>query len=321
MGSRPSSSRKRPYPVLLLTQGSSHILPSDVMWPTDSPGAVGGPLGLSQAKGFWTTELGAAGGAWVVVTHSGDQEEAPWVPLWPPPHALSGFLLPLQWLDCSPVHPEAELGCVDHHDGGGWLLHPLHRALPLPPEAGEWWVLGRQQTQEAGSSPLPSLWGCSSLHSGASWVPRGQQLSPRHWVGSSVGWGRSHTASRPRCTPCTAGRGPASSRPSRSFPRASSAAGPSAALPRLLPKEPSRGISADCPPSAPALPLACLLTRTSHGCLTQYVCPARTGTGVLWLFLLSQQPALLFTRGKEREAQGLFYTKEKKVFPSLVVVW
>lgn len=39
-------------------------------------------------------------------------------------------------MDCSPVYPEARLGSVDHHDGGGWLLHPLYRALPLPPEAG-----------------------------------------------------------------------------------------------------------------------------------------------------------------------------------------
>ena len=45
-------------------------------------------------------------------------------------------MLPLQWLDCSPVYDEAQLGCVGHHDGGGWLLHPLCRALTLPPEAG-----------------------------------------------------------------------------------------------------------------------------------------------------------------------------------------
>lgn len=28
------------------------------------------------------------------------------------------------------------LAVLGHHDGGGWLLHPLCRALTLPPEAG-----------------------------------------------------------------------------------------------------------------------------------------------------------------------------------------
>uniref|UniRef100_A0A8D1RLM5 Secretory carrier-associated membrane protein n=1 Tax=Sus scrofa TaxID=9823 RepID=A0A8D1RLM5_PIG len=45
----------------------------------------------------------------------------------------------------SPVHTEGRLGRVNHHDGGGWLLHPLCRALTLSPEAG--------------SLPVPPDWG------------------------------------------------------------------------------------------------------------------------------------------------------------------
>uniref|UniRef100_A0A9L0SU19 Secretory carrier-associated membrane protein n=1 Tax=Equus caballus TaxID=9796 RepID=A0A9L0SU19_HORSE len=81
-----------------------------------------------------------------------------------------------------------------------------------------------------------------------------------------------------RCTPCTAGQGPASSRPRRSFPRASSATGPSAALPRLLPGEPSRGISPpDSPPSAPAFSLVCLLAALSMGALSSGYAQHRPG--------------------------------------------
>ncbi|XP_010374181.1 secretory carrier-associated membrane protein 2 isoform X2 [Rhinopithecus roxellana] len=42
-----------------------------------------------------------------------------------------------QRLDCSPVYTEERVpGRISHHDGGGWLLHPLCRALSLPPAAG-----------------------------------------------------------------------------------------------------------------------------------------------------------------------------------------
>uniref|UniRef100_A0A3Q1NFI0 Secretory carrier-associated membrane protein n=2 Tax=Bos TaxID=9903 RepID=A0A3Q1NFI0_BOVIN len=97
-----------------------------------------------------------------------------------------------------------------------------------------------------------------------------------------------------RCTPCTAGQGPASSRPRRSFPRASSVAGPSAVPPHLLPKERSRGIS---PPDSSLCPgllsLTCLLSCTFHGCLKHWVCPAQTwGGSCPWLFFLPQQPSL-----------------------------
>lgn len=89
----------------------------------------------------------------------------------------SGFLLPpLQWLDCSPVYAEARpLACVDHHDGGGWLLHPVRRALALPSEAGEWWPLGQPQPEQAGASSLPSPWGCPSLETVG--PPRSQRSS------------------------------------------------------------------------------------------------------------------------------------------------
>lgn len=60
-------------------------------------------------------------------------------------HCAPSGLLPLQWLDRSPVHTEGRLGRVNHHDGGGWLLHPLCRALTLSPEAG--------------SLPVPPDWG------------------------------------------------------------------------------------------------------------------------------------------------------------------
>lgn len=186
-----------------------------------------------------------------------------WGPI--PLHPLRP-LPPLQWLDCSPVYTEARLGCVDHHDGGGWLLHPLCRALTLPPEAGEWWVLGQLQTQGSRHlSPAFSMGVFITTAVGPPVSSKVQQLPPRFWVGGQAGWGLwwlpweynlddlvpggpqggafLTTASFRRCTPCTAGRGPASSRPKRSFPRASSVTGPSAAPPHLLPEEPSRGIS------------------------------------------------------------------------------
>lgn len=130
--------------------------------------------------------------------------------------------------------------------------------------------------------------------------PKVQQLYPRLWVrgqaglgswwlpweynmngsvpGGPTGWASLTPASFPRCTPCTAGQGPASSRPRRSFPRASSATGPSAALPHLLPGEPSRGISPpDSPPSAPAFSLVCLLAALSMGALSSGYAQHRPG--------------------------------------------
>ncbi|KAM9183424.1 secretory carrier-associated membrane protein 2 isoform 1-T1 [Dugong dugon] len=40
-----------------------------------------------------------------------------------------------QWLARDPKCRKP-LACVDHHDSGGWLLHPLCRACSHPPEAG-----------------------------------------------------------------------------------------------------------------------------------------------------------------------------------------
>nr|XP_010331073.1 secretory carrier-associated membrane protein 2 isoform X2 [Saimiri boliviensis boliviensis] len=59
--------------------------------------------------------------------------------------AFRGLHHPVGWhpwpggqrLDCSAVYTGP--GCpsrISHHDGGGWLLHPLCRALSLPPAAG-----------------------------------------------------------------------------------------------------------------------------------------------------------------------------------------
>ena len=229
-----------------------------------------------QRPRFWPTGLCAAqrcpgGVQHTVATWRGAPHRELWGPIplcspRPPPS--------FQWLDCSPVYDEAQLGCVGHHDGGGWLLHPLCRALTLPPEAGKWWVPGQLQTQGS-----PSPWGrhlscflhggCSSLQQlrllgpqssssflqGSGWEVRqagvrGGCLGPMSWW-LPGGWTFLTAASFCRCTPCTAGRGPASSRPRRSFPRASSVAGPSAVLPHLLPKERSRGIS---PPESSLCP-------------------------------------------------------------------
>lgn len=96
-------------------------------------------------------------------------------------HCAPSGLLPLQWLDRSPVHTEGRLGRVNHHDGGGWLLHPLCRALTLSPEAGEWWCWANSRPEEAGTSLQPSPWRCPSLWPPGS--PEVPQLPPRLWVG------------------------------------------------------------------------------------------------------------------------------------------
>ncbi|XP_004872093.2 secretory carrier-associated membrane protein 2 isoform X1 [Heterocephalus glaber] len=42
-----------------------------------------------------------------------------------------------QWLDCSPVHNQVRvLGCVHHHDGGGWFLLSMCWAVAVPLTAG-----------------------------------------------------------------------------------------------------------------------------------------------------------------------------------------
>lgn len=89
----------------------------------------------------------------------------------------------------------------------------------------------------------PAFASSSSLEQLGSPGPKGPAGVIKALDGRSAGpqGGLLMPASFLRCTPCTAGRGPASSRPRRSFPRASSATGPSAALPPVLPEEPSRG--------------------------------------------------------------------------------
>lgn len=59
------------------------------------------------------------------------------------------------------------------------------------------------------------------------------------------------------------------------------------------------------------MPLACLLTRTSHGCLTQYVCPARTGRACCGSSSsLSNQ--LSFSPEGRRGRHRDFFTQRKK---------
>lgn len=111
-----------------------------------------GPVGLHRGlashrpKSSGPQSSVLQGDAWVVVSTQWALKEEPLLGASGAHYqcALSGLLLPLQWLDCSPVYTEARLGRVNHHDGGGWLLHPLCCALTLPPEAGKWWVLGQQ---------------------------------------------------------------------------------------------------------------------------------------------------------------------------------
>lgn len=91
-------------------------------------------------------------------------------------------------------------------------------------------------------------------------------------------------------------------------------------LPRLLPKEPSRGISPpDFPLSAPAFSLACLLNCTSHGCLKQCFCPAQTWGGSCCGSASFSHQLSLLTRGKGRKGQGLFLHQKKKL--SFLLWW
>lgn len=125
--------------------------------------------------------------------------------------------------------------------GGRWANRSLSKQAPLPclrlGAAHHWRQLGPPGRRGPVTVPRVRVGGQAG--------PQGALLSP---------------ASFRRCTPCTAGRGPASSRPRRSFPRGSSATGPSAAPPPLPPEEPSRGTSPPASPSsAPAFSLACLL--------------------------------------------------------------
>lgn len=141
-----------------------------------------------------------------------------------------------------------------------------------------------------------------------------------------VSWGPTGQASlttafSPRCTLCTAGLGPASSRLKRNFPRASSATGPSAVLPHLRPEEPSKGISPDSPPCAPAFFPACLLSCTFRGCLKQCYGQHRPGRVLLWLFLLPQQPALPSTRRKGRRDRNFFTQEKRKNTHKVFLLW
>lgn len=110
------------------------------------PAALHRSLASHRPKSSGPQSSVLQGDAWVVVSTQWVLKEEPLLDA-SGAHsqcALSGLLFPLQWLDCSPVYTEARLGCVNHHDGGGWLLHPLCCALTLPLEAGKWWVLGQQ---------------------------------------------------------------------------------------------------------------------------------------------------------------------------------
>ena len=141
---RLSMSPKGVYPPSLLTvkAAATSSLPG-LTWPIDSLWALWGLVAFTEAwphrPGFWPTGLCAAQRCPGGVQHAvATWRRAPRRELWGPiPLCSPRPPPPLQWLDCSPVYDEAQLGCVGHHDGGGWLLHPLCRALTLPPEAGE----------------------------------------------------------------------------------------------------------------------------------------------------------------------------------------
>lgn len=164
--------------------------------------------------------------------------------------------------------------------------------------------------------------------------PNVQWLSPRLWWEVRQAWvpcgptGQASltTAFFPRCTLCTAGLGPASSKLKRNFPRASSAIGPSAALPHLLPEEPSKGISPDTFPCAPVIFPACLLSCTFGGCLKQCYGQHKPGEGLAVALPPSSATSFPFhpREGEGGRDRNFFYIREKgkkKVFSSLVVVW
>lgn len=131
-------------------------------------------------------------------------------------------------------------------------------------------------------------------------------------------------ASFRRCTPCTAGRGPASSRPRRSFPRASSATGPSAALPPLLPGEPSKGTSPpDSPSSAPAaFSLACLLAALAVGALNNGYAQHRPREGLAGVLPPSSATSSpILPKGRGGRDRAFFFTEEKRKKKSCLLWW
>lgn len=191
-------------------------------------------------------------------------------------------------------------------------------------------MLGQQQTR--GSRHLSPAFSMEMSIAMASWVPRGPAAPSKALGGRSAGWaswwptGRASltVASFHRFTPCTAGLGPASSRPKRSFPRASSAAGPSRAPPHLLPEEPSRGISPlASPPFGPALSLN--LPSELHFLWVPYavVMPSTDLGRVLPVFLPPSSAAScpFHLRKGEGGTGTFFYTGEKRKTKLSFLLW
>lgn len=121
--------------------------------------------------------------------------------------------------------------------------------------------------------------------------------------------------------PSTAEQEPASSRLRKSFPRASSATGPSAVLLRPPPEEPSRGTSLpDSPSLTPASSVTCLLSCTFRGCLTQWFCPAQTWQGFCLVSAPSSVVSFPFHVREGRKGQGQGKRKNNKAVFSFLTV-
>lgn len=83
-------------------------------------------------------------------------------------------------------------------------------------------------------------------------------------------------------------------------------------LPHLLPEEPSRGISPDSPPSAPAFSPVCLLSCTFQGCLKQCYGQHRPGEGLALALPPSLATSFPFHPREGGRDRDFFYTREKK---------